>query len=603
MPNLNSVLLLLSTAVLLTLRAAAQDNGDVSYPERCDSPIYCEGPLLRIVQLASLYPDSKTFVDKPTSRPVDQVLAAFEELGENPSDDAIRSFVDDNFLEEGTEVRPVNYTIDNNIPLLGKIDDESYRGWATQVHQYWAKLTFEFDTSFLCEGCATSTLPVKRPFVVPGGRFREFYYWDSYFVIRGLLLSELHDVAKDMLLNFLDYIEEYGFIPNGARIYYLNRSQPPFLVEMVKAYYNATGDDDFLKEALPTLDKEYEFWMKNKSIHVDGHVLNHYNVINEAPRPESYREDYETATLADFSSPEHIPALYADLSTGAESGYDFTSRWTKSKVNNPNDPLEILRSLSTRNIVPIDLNALLWGMESTLAEWHTQCDGASKRKAKYYKRQAAKRLEALEHIFWDEEDAAFYDYNVTSNALDKDFTPACLYPFWLGAVPSKIKRSPKTLSRVFDKTRELLEEYPGILTTSVYNTTLQWDLPNGWPPLQYIAMKAMLNVDSWLKQPDNGLVGLAYTLAERYIASAFCSWYKTGGAVPGVLQQLSNQTDNGHMFEKFDVEEIGDAGGGGEYVVQAGFGWTNGIALWVFDTFTGLVAPDCMDPTDLVFPV
>ncbi|KAG2223974.1 hypothetical protein INT45_013431 [Circinella minor] len=598
----NSVLLL-----ILTTLFCFSVNGLVTYPRQCDSPIYCESPLLKTIQLASLYPDSKTFVDKPTSKPVDEVLVAFEALGDKPSNDAIKNFVNENFLEEGVELKPVSYSISDDIPLLKKIEDPQYRGWATQVNQYWVNLTFEFDTSFLCEGCATSTLPVKRPFVVPGGRFREFYYWDSYFVVRGLLLSELYDVAKDMLLNFLDYVEEYGFIPNGARIYYLNRSQPPFLIEMVKAYYEVTGDEDFIKEALPTLDKEYEFWMKNKSVEIDGHVLNHYNVINDSPRPESYREDYETAMLANFTSPEEqIPALYADLSTGAESGFDFSSRWTTVKTNDPDDPLQILRSLNTRNIIPIDLNSLLWGMESNLAEWHRQCKGGKERKAKYYKRQAAKRLEAIHDVFWDEEAVSFFDYNVTSQALDKVFTPASLYPFWLGAVPNKIKHNTKILSRVFDKTQNYLEEYPGILTTSEFNTTLQWDLPNGWPPLQYIAMKAILNVDSWIKhdkEQKDGFGGLAYTLAQRFVASAFCSWYKTGGSVPGLLKQLDNQTDTGHMFEKFNVADIGDAGGGGEYTVQAGFGWTNGISLWVFNTFSGLIAPDCMDSSDLVFPV
>ncbi|KAI8140238.1 Six-hairpin glycosidase-like protein [Fennellomyces sp. T-0311] len=598
MLNINSVLLLLSAVVVLTL---AQN--DVYYPERCDSPIYCESNLLKTVQLAALFPDSKTFVDKPTTKPVEEVLAAFEALGEEPSEDSIRSFVEDNFGEEGTELKPVELTIQDNIALFEKIDDLTYRGWATKIHQYWANLTFEFDTSFLCEGCATSTLPVKRPFVVPGGRFREFYYWDSYFVIRGLLLSELHDTVKDMLLNFLDFVEEYGFVPNGARIYYLNRSQPPFLIEMVKAYYNATGDEEFLKDALPTLDKEYDFWMANASIKVDGHVLNHYNVENEWPRPESYREDYNTAYKGNFSSTEEITALFADLATGAESGWDYTSRWTREKEPDLDDPLQILRSLNTRNIIPVDLNALLWGMESTLAEWHASCDGSNRRKTKYYQRQAAKRLRAFEEVFWDDERASFFDFNATSQAREKDFTPASLYPFWLGAVPAKIKNSPETLSRVFDQTRELLETYPGILSTSLHNTTLQWDMPNGWPPLQYIAMKAMLNVDGWLKQPNNDLSGMAYVLAERFVASAFCSWYKTGGSVPDLLQQLPGQTDQGHMFEKFDIEDIGDAGGGGEYTVQAGFGWTNGIALWVFDTFSGLVAPDCMDPSDLVYPL
>lgn len=66
------------------------------------------------------------------------------------------------------------------IPELNWIDnitDPDYRGWISKLNQAWSNLTFTFDTSALCQDCATSTLPVSRPFVVPGGRFREFYYW------------------------------------------------------------------------------------------------------------------------------------------------------------------------------------------------------------------------------------------------------------------------------------------------------------------------------------------------------------------------------------------------------------------------------------------
>lgn len=399
-------------------------------------------------------------------------------------------------------------------------------------------------------------------------------YRDSYFVIRGLLLSGLNEQAKDMIDNFLEFVDTYGFIPNGARIYYLNRSQPPFLVEMIKAYYNATGDEDYVKQALPTLDKEYEFWMKNKTVQVDcggknkkAYTLNRYHVINNAPRPESYLEDYETAYVNVSFTDKEIDQLFADIAAGAESGWDYTSRWTRYKEPLPEDPgaYHLLRSLNTDNVVPVDLNALLWSMESTLAEWHAKFShNKNNRKAKYYKRQAAKRLEAFEKVFWDEENVGFYDYNLTSNARNVDYTPAGLYPIWLGAVPNRIKRNQEILSHLMDETRHALEMYPGILTTSYYNTTLQWDLPNGWPPLQYIAINAMLNVDKWFKDQSNSLLDTAHVLAERYLASAFCSWYKTGGYIPNVLQQLPNQTDVGHMFEKFDVEQIGDAGFGGE---------------------------------------
>ncbi|KAJ8655863.1 hypothetical protein O0I10_008527 [Lichtheimia ornata] len=578
--------LLLAAIVVVTTATKQGQHTNKTFP-RCDSPIYCEGPLLKTVQLAKLYPDSKTFVDKPTSKPLDQVIEAFEAMGDNPSTDSIRNFVDANFLEEGTELQPVNLSVKADLPLLDKIDDLTYRGWASQIHQYWSNLTFKFDLNQLCDGCVSSILPVKRPFVVPGGRFREFYYWDSYFVIRGLLVSELHNEAKDMLLNFLDFVEEYGFIPNGARIYYLNRSQPPFLVEMIKAYYEATHDDDFIKQALPTLDKEYSFWMANKSIDVNGHTLNQYRVLNSSPRPESYLEDYTTAQNVTDKA-----RLYGNLATGAESGWDYTSRWFRYKDSQDGDYL--LKSLNNDHIVPVDLNALMWNMEATLSEWHT-----SSRKKKYYKRQAAKRIEAMKEVLWDEEDVSFYDYNITSNGLNREFTPATLYPFWLGA---HHRLSKEQMGQVLAQTQHWLEAYPGILTTSVYNTSQQWDFPNGWPPLQYIALRAMRNVYDVTK--DSSIVDMIHALADRYLASAFCSWYETGGFVPGILQQMPNQTDVGHMFEKFEVTVIGDAGGGGEYTVQAGFGWTNGVALWIFDTFSsGFSAPDCSDRADLVFPL
>ncbi|CAO3591104.1 unnamed protein product [Absidia cylindrospora] len=311
---------------------------DSFQPRFCNSPIYCEGPLLKTVQLAKLFPDSKTFVDMPTKKPVDQVLEAFNSLGKNPDKTSIQSFVNNNFAKEGTEMEPYNITT-SPLQWLKKIKDLKYRGWIDNLHHAWSQLTFKFNTSSLCEGCVSSTLPVKRPFVVPGGRFREFYYWDSYFVIEGLLQSGLDSLARDMIENFLDFVDTYGFMPNGARIYYLNRSQPPFLTEMVKLYYQETKNVDFLKKALPVLEKEYNFWLKNTTVTIHQgdkkYKLNHYNVENHSPCPESYYEDYNTVyNGTNFTTKQQLD-LFSDLATGAETGWDYTSRWTKVKDYTP----------------------------------------------------------------------------------------------------------------------------------------------------------------------------------------------------------------------------------------------------------------------------
>lgn len=137
----------------------------------------------------------------------------------------------------------------------------------------------------------------------------------------------------------------------------------------------------------------------------------------------------------------------------------------------------------------------------------------------------------------------------------------------MGAVPSRVKNNQETLEHVLNKTRRAMQKDPGVLTTSEYNTRLQWDWPNGWPPLQFAAVKAMMNLGAMLKDMDQKqrTYTLARTLAERNTASGYCSWYRTGGSLPnGLLAKLPNEKDNGHMFEKYDVRTMGEAGFGGE---------------------------------------
>ncbi|ORY99570.1 glycoside hydrolase [Absidia repens] len=588
-------------AYLLTQVNALLDSqstaDDLYSPTTCNSPIYCEGPLLKAVQLAQLFADSKTFVDMPTTKPVNKVLEAFQSLGNDPDKKSLQSFVEDHFSPAGSEMKPYNITTE---PLvwLDKVGDTKYRGWVNQLHHAWSKLAFKFDTSYLCKGCVSSTLPVRRPFVVPGGRFREFYYWDSYFVIEGLLKSGLNSLALDMIENFLDFVDTFGFMPNGARIYYLNRSQPPFLAEMVNLYYQKTQDISIMKKALPVLDKEYSFWLKNTTVVIrKGDIkykLNRFNVESHSPRPESYNEDFNTVYNGTTLTTKQQNDLFSNLATGAETGWDYSSRWTKAKTDTPDT--DILRTLDTRNIIPVELNALLWSMETHLTTWYEiyggdiTTDKLRRRKVQYYRKQATKRLNAMDALLWNQSQTSFFDYNITSNTQSTEFSPASLYPFWLGALPPRA-RDPSTLHHVFDSTRRQLKSYPGILASTTQSTSMQWDFPNGWPPLQYIVINSMLNVDALLGK--SRYAPLAKVLAQRTAASAYCSWFLTGGSIPGNLEKLSNTTDNGHMFEKFDVRSLTASGSGGEYTVQIGFGWTNGVTLWILNKFNDLVAPDC----------
>lgn len=223
-----------------------------------------------------------------------------------------------------------------------------------------------------------SIIPVENGVIVPGGRFIEFYYWDSYWIVRGLLYSEMYDTVKGMLRNFFSVIDRYGFIPNGGRIYYLIRSQVPQLASMVKSYIDITNDVDFIAEALPRLEAEFNFFVKNRAHIVNGHTLYAYGpkVLN-GPRPESYFEDYDLAQRS-FKTDEEKMEFYTDINTAAESGLDFTARWFIKDGTNEGE----LRDTKTRSIVPVELNSLMYFNAKTFAEYHTKL-GHGKEAEKY----------------------------------------------------------------------------------------------------------------------------------------------------------------------------------------------------------------------------
>lgn len=139
-----------------------------------------------------------------------------------------------------------------------------------KVVQIWGNLTRAINETAVCDACEKSFIAPQRPFVVAGGRFREMYYWDSYWIIQGLLRSGggFVNLSRNQIENFLDNVEQFGFVPNGARRYYLNRSQPPLLSQMIRIYLNFTGDLSILDRGLPLLVKEHAFFESNRSVNV-----------------------------------------------------------------------------------------------------------------------------------------------------------------------------------------------------------------------------------------------------------------------------------------------------------------------------------------------
>jgi alpha,alpha-trehalase len=124
-----------------------------------------------------------------------------------------------------------------------------------------------------------------------------------------------------MLKNFLSIVDRFGFIPNGGRIYYSMRSQPPLLIPMFKTYVDTTNDKEFAIQSLDTLVNEFNFWMTNHTVMVNGHRLARYGDKSSGPRPESYREDIETSK--EFETDEEREEHFSELKAAAESGNYF----------------------------------------------------------------------------------------------------------------------------------------------------------------------------------------------------------------------------------------------------------------------------------------
>jgi len=144
---------------------------------------------------------------------------------------------------------------------------------------------------------------------------------DSYWILEGLLISEMHETAKGLIKNMLFLVNEYGFMLNGARLYYLNRSEPPLLVQMVALYYEVTKDMEFLKESLPILDIEYKYWIHQQSAPKPYHDLSTYSIKVDYPRPEEYLVDIQIADKAEDRSRDDVFSNIAHGETEKEQEY------------------------------------------------------------------------------------------------------------------------------------------------------------------------------------------------------------------------------------------------------------------------------------------
>ncbi|XP_063218979.1 trehalase isoform X3 [Bacillus rossius redtenbacheri] len=539
-------------------------------PPPCPSDIYCHGELLHTVQMASLYQDSKTFVDMKLRRSPRETLQQFRALmqrtGSRPSRDQVHRFVNDSFEPEGSEFVPWDPPDWVEQPaFLAGVRDSELRRWGQQLNNLWKLLGRKIKDEVRDDHDKYSIIYVPNPVIVPGGRFREFYYWDSYWIVRGLLLSEMRHTVKGMLENFLSIVDEYGFVPNGGRIYYSMRSQPPLLIPMVDSYVESADDDQFVRDHIHTMEKEFQYWLTNHTVVVEkdgkSYRLARYYDASDGPRPESYREDFQSAMI--FKTDDEKQNFYSELKAGAESGWDFSSRWFILNATNKGN----LTNLKVRSIIPVDLNAILYWNAKILSSFYHRIDMPDK--AVEYMNVAQDWLQAVTDVLWHEEVGAWLDYD-TLNEVKRDyFYPTNIAPLWTGCYhpASTGNTQVAKILKYLDKTQVMINL--GGIPATLEHSGEQWDYPNAWPPLQYIMILGLeATGDDWAKE-------LAFQISEKWVRSNYKAYNESLA-----------------MFEKYDATVPGGHGGGGEYNVQVGFGWTNGVILELLHKYGGRLSAE-----------
>ncbi len=395
-------------------------------------------------------------------------------------------------------------------------------------------------------------LYLPYPYVVPGGRFNEMYGWDSYFTQVGLVRDDEMVLAKNMTDNFLYQIDHYDKILNANRTYYLSRSQPPFLTQMILNVYRKQHDIEWLRSTVPAIERYYRFWTEEPHLTKQTNLSRYYD-LGDGPAPEVlsgerddkgrdhydlvkdyYRthavNDYELSQYYDKEKDQLTDLFYKGDRSMRESGFDPSNRFGPFNI-------DII------HYDPVCLNSLLYLMETDTGEILRIIGRA--REARDWTKRAEERKQRINRLMWDEKDGLYYDYNFAKKELRRYPFVTTFYPLWVGVADQR------QAARIVANLK--LFERPGGLLTSTYVSGSQWDAPFAWAPTEMIAIQ--------------GLRRYGYTKEADRITANFLSM---------ILKEFIQHNT---IVEKYDVErresEVSAGLKFGYKSNEIGFGWTN----------------------------
>lgn len=391
-------------------------------------------------------------------------------------------------------------------------------------------------------------LYLPYPYIVPGGRFNEMYAWDSYFIELGLIENNRITLAKYMVDNLIYEIKNYGTILNANRTYYLGRTQPPLLTEMILAYYKKDPNKFWLKSTLPAIENLYHYWVSPPHL-IPRIGLSRYYSEGKGPTPEesiSYYEkvrhyfrshtisDYDKSQFYHSESDQLTDLFYIADRTIRESGFDITAKYGPFGAG-------IL------DYAPVDLNVLIYQMERDVQSIHDILGNSLE--AKQWGARAQRRIENINKYLWDESTGYYLDYDFKKQKRKYYPFATTFYPLWAGIA------SEKQAKAVVGHVSDLLRK--GGIVTSLNHSGLQWDAPFGWAPMQYFAV---IGLERY------GYKKLAMEVAKRFITTVNSGFQKNNVLFEKYdVDTLSTRTDNKIKYS-YSSNEIG-------------FGWTNGVYL------------------------